>query len=95
MNIRILPNLDDAAQVTAGRIATAPYTPRKSEPSLWNRAVRYLQHRLDAAQQSYQREAEIRKAIRHLQVLTDEQLMDMGITRLDIVRVVRHGKEAA
>ncbi len=93
MNIRILPNLDDAAQVTAGHLSTAAYSPRKSEASLWSRTVRYLEQSLNAAQERYRHEAEIKRAIRHLGTLTDEQLMDMGITRPDIARVVRHGKQ--
>jgi len=39
------------------------------------------------------RAAEDRKAIEHLQALSDAQLRDMGITRMDISHVVRFGKQ--
>jgi uncharacterized protein YjiS (DUF1127 family) len=43
--------------------------------------------------QTYKREAEKRKSINHLQGMTDSHLRDLGITRLDISKVVRYGKE--
>ena len=38
-------------------------------------------------------EIEIRRATEHLYSMTDEQLRDIGITRMDIPRAVRFGKE--
>ena len=38
------------------------------------------------------REYEMNHAIEHLRRLTDAQLRDLGITRADIVEVVRNGK---
>jgi len=56
-------------------------------------AVRALRDHVGASFRRQARAAEDRKAIEHLQALSDAQLRDMGITRMDISHVVRFGKQ--
>lgn len=71
----------------------AQYLPATADAGLLTCAVRALRHYVDARRRQYANEAENRKAIEHLHGLTDAQLRDLGITRMDITRAVRFGKE--
>ena len=61
--------------------------------SRFTNAIRRITDRLIAIYKRQNEEARIQQAISHLRSLTDEQLRDMGITRMDIARVVRYGKD--
>jgi len=56
--------------------------------------VKRLRGKLVEIDRKRRSEYENRRAIAHLQSLTDAQLADVGIRRLDIERCVRHGREA-
>ena len=55
------------------------------------RRVRAMLHGIDRKRRV---EYENRKAIAHLESLSDEQLRDIGIGRYDIERLVRFGRDA-
>lgn len=56
-------------------------------------AVRALRDYVAASFRRQARVAEDRRAIEHLQSLSDAQLRDMGITRMDISHAVKFGKQ--
>ena len=58
------------------------------------RMNRKLQTTLANALKQQRKASEIRKAIKHLNAMNDDQLFDLGITRTDIPQVVQHGKDA-
>ncbi len=69
------------------------YLPVSGDMGLLARAVRGLRDYIAESSHQHSIEAENRKAIEHLHSLTDEHLRDIGITRMDISRAVRFGKE--
>lgn len=88
-----LQNLLHPGQLLQAQSGASQYVLSDNRTSLLDRVTRqacdYLVRRLKA----YTREAENRKAIGQLQALSDEQLGDLGITRQDISRAVRLGRE--
>jgi len=70
----------------------APLLAHRGDESMLRAAISRLKGRLVETLRQQSKETEIREAIEHLHDLTDEQLLDMGITRMDISHVVRHGK---
>ena len=63
------------------------------DAGLLDRVIRGLRHYLVESNRKQALEAENRKAIEHLHTVTNEQLRDIGITRMDISRAVRLGKD--
>ena len=57
------------------------------------RALQHIRSYYAEVRRRQAQEIEIRRDIEHLYSLTDEQLRDIGITRMDISRAVRYGKE--
>ena len=58
------------------------------------RMIRKLQNALTNSLQQQLKVNDERKAVEHLNAMTDDQLSDLGITRPDIPVVVQYGKEA-
>ena len=90
MIIQILQNL-----VRPSYLAQSEHTSLLSHrvnESVLRVAFSGIKGRLVEALRRQSNETEIREATEHLHDLTDEQLLDMGITRMDIAHVVRHGK---
>ena len=90
---RNLQNLLQPAQLLQAQSGAAQTSLSDNRTSLLDRVARQARDYLVRRLKAYAREAEIRKAIEHLQALSDEQLGDIGITRQDITRAVRLGKE--
>ena len=70
----------------------ASFLSHRGDESLLRSAITRVKGRLVEALRQQSIEAKNSEAIEHLHELTDEQLLDMGITRMDIAHVVRHGK---
>ena len=70
----------------------ASFLTHRGDESLFRAAISRVKGTLVEALRQQSNETENRKAIEHLNELTEEQLLDMGITRMDIAHVVRHGK---
>lgn len=92
MIIQILQNLVRPSQLAHTQPGNASVLSRKSEESLLRATISGIKGRLVEVFRQRSNETEVREAIEHLHDLTDEQLLDMGITRMDIAHVVRHGK---
>jgi hypothetical protein len=63
------------------------------DAGLLKSAIYGLRHYLAESNRKHSLEAENRRATEHLHTLTDEQLRDIGITRMDISRAVRLGRD--
>jgi uncharacterized protein YjiS (DUF1127 family) len=69
------------------------YLHEAGDGSWFARAIHDLRRYLAESSRRQACEAENRKAMGHLHALTDEQLRDIGISRMDISRAVRFGKD--
>lgn len=85
MNTQILQNLTQP-----GEIALLPH---EGDENLFRATIRRIKGKLVEAYKRQSSETAIHEAIQHLHSLTDEQLRDMGISRMDIAHVVRYGKD--
>lgn len=92
MITQILQNLVRSSHLAHSQSSDASLLSHKGGESLLGAAVSGIKRKLVEVLSQQSNETEIREAIGHLHDLTDEQLLDMGITRMDIARVVRHGK---
>jgi uncharacterized protein YjiS (DUF1127 family) len=88
-----LQNLVDSNNIVSYQLSEPQYLPGADATSLFARSIRGLRRYLAESSRKHSLEAENRKAIEHLHSLTDEHLRDIGITRMDISRVVRFGKD--
>ncbi len=88
-----LQNLVDSNNLVSYQLSEPQYLPGADDTGLFAGAIRGLRRYLAESSREHSRETEIRKAIEHLHTLTDEHLRDIGITRMDISRVVRFGKD--
>jgi uncharacterized protein YjiS (DUF1127 family) len=89
---RFIQNLTDSSHFVHPHTGSTQWLSQRSHENLFKRSIQRLKGKIVAAYSHQLRKAEIRNAVKHLQGLTDEQLLDMGITRMDISQVVRHGK---
>lgn len=92
MITQILQNLVRPSHLAHSQPGNASLLSNRGEEGLIRVAISEIKGRLVEALRQQSNEAEIRVAIEHLHDLTDEQLLDMGISRMDISQVVRHGK---
>jgi uncharacterized protein YjiS (DUF1127 family) len=92
MITHILQNLVRPGHLAHSQPGDASLLSHRGEEGLLRAAISAIKGRLVKALRQQSNETEIREAIEHLHDLTDEQLLDMGITRMDIAHVVRHGK---
>ena len=90
---RNLQKLIEANKLVPCPLGVPQTLPQAGATGLLARSIRGLRHYLAASSRKQALEAEILKAIKHLHTLTDEQLRDIGITRMDISRAVRLGKD--
>ena len=93
MIAQILQNLVRPGHLAHSQSGETAFLPHGGDESLFRAAIRGIKGRLTEIRKRQSCETEIREAIEHLHDLTDEQLRDMGITRMDIAHVVRHGKD--
>ena len=93
MITQILQNLVRPSHLAHSQTGETAFLPHGGNESLFRTTIRGIKGRLTEIHKRQSCETEIRDAIEHLQDLTDEQLRDMGITRMDISHVVRHGKD--
>lgn len=89
----ILQNLTNVNHYVQPHACPAQCMPQMSGEGLIKRSFHELKTKIKSAWDHQIREAEYHDAARHLHKLTDEQLRDMGITRMDIHHVVRYGKD--
>ena len=89
---RYLPNLVYSNNVTP----SCSIEPSSLFPGvnvgIFGRVLRHLRSYLAEVKRRQALENEIRRDTEHLFSLTDEQLRDIGITRMDIPRAVRFGQ---
>ena len=90
---RYLQNLTDSSHFVHPHAGATQWLPQGSDAGLFKRAIHGLKGKLIDAYNRQLREIELQDATEHLHGLTDEHLLDMGITRMDISHVVRHGKD--
>ena len=72
---------------------TMPLPADENNSGIFGEAFRQLSSYFTEAMRKQKQENNIRRDIEHLRSLTDGQLSDIGITRMDIPHVVRYGKE--
>ena len=89
---RYLQNLTGSSHFVHPHADATQWLPQESDLGLFKRTIHGLKGKIVEALSRQLLETEIREAAEHLHGLTDEQLLDMGITRMDISHVVRHGK---
>jgi uncharacterized protein YjiS (DUF1127 family) len=92
MNTQTLQNLVRPSDLAHPHCGEASFLSHRGDESLLGAAISRMKGRLVKVFRQQSNEIEIRESIEHLHDLTDEQLLDMGITRMDIAHVVRHGK---
>ena len=93
MITQILQNLVRPRHLLHSQSSETAYLLQGSDENLFRTAIRGLKGILAEARKRQAHNTEIGKATKHLHGLTDDQLRDMGITRMDIAHVVRHGKD--
>ena len=93
MIMRYIQNLTNRSQFVHPHAGATQWIPQGSNEGLIKRAIAGIKGKLIEAHNRQSRETELQHAAEHLHRLTDEQLLDMGITRMDISDVVRHGKD--
>ncbi len=90
---RNLQNLIETNKLVPCALGVPQALPQAGATGVIARSIRALLHYLAASSHKHALEAENLKAIEHLHTLTDEQLRDIGIMRMDISRAVRLGKD--
>ena len=90
---RNLQNLAHSNNLVPSQLSEPQYLLETGDTGLFKRAIDVLRHYLAESSRKQALEAENRKAIEHLHTLTDEQLRDIGITRMDISHAVRLGRD--
>jgi len=89
---RYLPNFVYTYNVTPSYSAESSWLFPGANAGILGRTLRHIRSYLTEVRCRQALEIEIRRSTEHLYSLTDEQLRDMGITRMDIPRAVRFGK---
>ena len=87
-----LQNLVLPSHLAHSQSSDASLPSYKDETGLLRSVISKMRRRIIEVLRKQSKETEIREAAEHLHGLTDEQLLDMGITWMDIAHVVRHGK---
>ena len=88
-----LQNLVHSSNLIPNQLNGPQYLLGAGDAGLFTRAISGLRNYLAESRRLQMLEAQNRKTIAHLYTLTDEQLRDMGITRMGISRAVRFGRE--
>ena len=88
-----IQNLMDQRHCVQSQACNTRTLPQFGGEGLIKRSTQGVMAKLKAFWDEQRRQAEYHDAARRLHSLTDEQLRDMGITRMDIHHVVRHGKD--
>jgi uncharacterized protein YjiS (DUF1127 family) len=89
---RYLPNFVYTYNVTPSYSAESSWLFLGANAGILGRTLRHIRSYLAEVRRRQTLEIEIRRDTEHLYSLTDEQLRDIGITRMDIPRAVRFGK---
>jgi uncharacterized protein YjiS (DUF1127 family) len=89
---RYLPNFVYTNNVTPSYSAESSWLFPGANAGILGRTLRHIRNYLAEVGRRQALEFEIRRDIEHLYSQTDEQLRDIGITRMDIPRAVRFGK---
>lgn len=90
---RNIQNLVDFSKLAPYETSEPRYLFEANHAGLFTRVIIGLRSFLAGRSAKQALEAEKSKAIEHLHGLTDEQLRDIGITRMDISRAVRLGRD--
>lgn len=89
---RYLPNFVYTHDVTPSYSADSSWLFPSANAGILERSLRHIRSYLAEVRRKQAKEYVIRRDTEHLYSLTDEQLRDLGITRMDIPRAVRFGK---
>jgi uncharacterized protein YjiS (DUF1127 family) len=89
---RNIPNFVYTYNATPSYSAESSWRFLGANASILGRTLRHIRIHLAEVRRRQALEIEIRRDTEQLYSLTDEQLRDIGITRLDIPRAVRFGK---
>ena len=89
---RYLPNFVYTYNITPSYSAESSWLFPGANAGIFGRAFHHLRSYLAEVRRRQVLENEIRRDTEHLYSLTDEQLRDIGITRMDVPRAVRFGK---
>ncbi len=92
MNKRYLPNFVYTYNVTPSYSAEPAWIFSGANAGIFGRALNHLRSYLAEVRRRQALNNKIRKDTEHLYSLTDVQLLDIGITRMDIPLAVRFGK---
>jgi len=90
---RYLPNFVYTYNAASSYSAESSWLFPSANAGILGRTLRQIRSYLTEVRRRQAQEIEIRRDTEHLYSLTDEQLRDIGITRMDIPRAVRFGKE--
>lgn len=89
---RYLPNFVYTYNVTSSYSAESSQLFLGANLGILGRTLHRIRSYLAEVRRKQEQEYVIRRDTEHLYSLTDEQLRDIGITRMDIPRAVRFGK---
>ena len=90
---RNIQNLVHFSNLAPYKTSEPRYLFEAGDAGLFTRVINGLRSFLAGRSDKQALETEKKKAIEHLHSLTDEQLRDIGITRMDISRAVRLGRD--
>ena len=90
---RNIQNLVHFSNLAPCKTGESQYLFEAGDAGLFTRVINGLQNFLTERIAKQALEAENSHAIEHLHTLTDAQLRDIGITRMDISRAVRLGRD--
>jgi uncharacterized protein YjiS (DUF1127 family) len=90
---RYLPSFVYTYNVTPSYSAESSWLFLGANAGILGRTLRHIRSHLAEVGRRQALEIEIRRDTEQLYSLTDAQLRDIGITRMDIPRAVRFGKE--
>ena len=92
MTKRNLPTLVYPHNITPPYSTESSWLFSDANAGIFGRTLRYVHSYLSEVRRRQTLENRICRDTEHLYSLTDEQLRDIGITRMDIPRAVRFGK---
>ena len=89
---RYLPNLVYTYNASHSYSAESSWLFPGANSGILGRTLRHIHSYLAEVRRKQAQEYVIRRDTEHLYSLTDDQLRDIGITRMDIPRAIRFGK---
>lgn len=90
---RYLPNFVYTDNASPSYSAESSWLFPGANAGILERTLRHIRSYLAEVRRKQAQEYVIRRDTEHLYSLTDEQLRDIGITRMDIPHAIRFGKE--